>query len=50
MEEHKAKLDKEYEGLMGNFTKEMESLQQKHMKELEKKVLWCIMDRLASNS
>ena len=39
MDEHKQKLDKEYEGLMQNFQRELEKLRQKHNAELEKKVI-----------
>ena len=38
MEEHKVKLDKEYEQLMQNFTKDLERLKVKHQQEQEKKV------------
>ncbi|ELT99016.1 hypothetical protein CAPTEDRAFT_226205 [Capitella teleta] len=37
MDNHKQKLDKEYEALMATFQREMESLRQKQMKETEKK-------------
>ena len=37
MEEHKVKLDKEYEQLMQNFTKDLERLKVKHQQEQEKK-------------
>lgn len=38
MDEHKQRLDKEYEGLMQTCIREIESLKQRHVKELEKKV------------
>lgn len=38
IEEHKTKLDKEYETLLGTFSKELEKLQAKHQQELDKKV------------
>ncbi|XP_037088997.1 serine/threonine-protein kinase Tao-like [Pollicipes pollicipes] len=38
MENHKAVLDKEYENLITQFTKELERLQVKHSQEVEKKV------------
>ena len=38
MDDHKAKLDKEYEGLLLSFGKELEKLQIKQQQELEKKV------------
>ena len=38
MEEHRQKLDKEYEQLMQNFCKELEKLRAKHVQDLEKKV------------
>lgn len=37
MEAHKNQLDKEYESLLQNFSKELERLQIKHQQELEKK-------------
>lgn len=39
MESHKQLLDKEYETLLQQFSKELEKLQVKHQQELEKKVL-----------
>ena len=38
MEEHKQKLDKEYEGTRQNFMLEIERLKKKMVQELEKKV------------
>lgn len=38
MEEHKQKLDKEYENILTQFSKELEKLQMKHQQELERKV------------
>lgn len=38
IDEHKQKLDKEYESLLQQFGKELEKLQTKHAQELEKKV------------
>lgn len=38
MEEHKQKLDKEYENILQQFSKELEKLQMKHQQELERKV------------
>lgn len=38
IEEHKQKLDKEYENLLQQFGKELEKLQAKHQQELDKKV------------
>ncbi|GBO25126.1 Serine/threonine-protein kinase Tao, partial [Araneus ventricosus] len=38
MEEHKQKLDKEYENLLQQFSKELEKLQVKHQQELERKL------------
>jgi thousand and one amino acid protein kinase len=38
MESHKASLDKEYESLLQQFSKELEKLQQRHQAELERKV------------
>ncbi|RWS13556.1 serine/threonine protein kinase TAO1-like protein [Dinothrombium tinctorium] len=37
LEEHKQKLDKEYESLLTQFSKELEKLQIKHQQELERK-------------
>lgn len=42
IEEHKTKLDKEYETLLGTFSKELEKLQAKHQQELDKKVCCCL--------
>ncbi len=41
MEEHKQRLDKEYETLMQNFQRELEQLKQKHDKEIDRKVCVC---------
>ena len=38
MEEHKQKLDKEYEQLMQNFIKELDKFRMKHQQELDKTV------------
>ena len=38
MEEHKQRLDKEYEALMQSFARELEQLREKHNKEIEKRV------------
>jgi thousand and one amino acid protein kinase len=38
IEEHKQRLDKEYETLLQQFSKELEKLQIKHQQELERKV------------
>lgn len=38
METHKAILDKEYDSLLHNFTKELEKLSTKHQQELERRV------------
>jgi serine/threonine protein kinase TAO1, putative (fragment) len=38
LEEHKQKLDKEYETLLSQFSKDLEKMQVKHHKELQKKV------------
>ena len=38
MENHKGVLDKEYESLITQFTKELERLQVKHNQDMEKKV------------
>jgi len=38
MENHKQLLDKEYESLLQQFSKELEKLQIRHQQELEKKV------------
>lgn len=38
MDGHKQLLDKEYETLLQQFSKELEKLQIKHQQELEKKV------------
>lgn len=38
MEDHKQKLDKEYESLLQQFSKELEKLQLKHQQDLEKKL------------
>lgn len=40
MENHKQLLDKEYETLLQQFSKELEKLQIKHQQELEKKVFF----------
>lgn len=40
MESHKQLLDKEYETLLQQFSKELEKLQIKHQQELEKKVFF----------
>lgn len=40
MESHKQLLDKEYETLLQQFSKELEKLQIKHQQDLEKKVLF----------
>ncbi|XP_074593918.1 serine/threonine-protein kinase Tao [Brevipalpus obovatus] len=37
LEDHKQKLDKEYENLLTQFSKDLEKLQNKHQKELQKK-------------
>ncbi|XP_019769354.2 serine/threonine-protein kinase Tao isoform X1 [Dendroctonus ponderosae] len=37
MESHKNQLDKEYEALLANFSKELEKLQTRHQQELERK-------------
>lgn len=37
MENHKNQLDKEYDALLANFSKELEKLQAKHQQELERK-------------
>jgi len=39
MEGHKQLLDKEYETLLQQFSKELEKLQMKHQQELDKKVI-----------
>lgn len=39
LEEHKIKLDKEYESLLQQFSKELEKLQSNHHTELERKVI-----------
>lgn len=39
MDTHKQSLDKEYESLLQQFSKELEKLQIKHQQELDKKVL-----------
>ena len=36
MESHKNKLDMEYDQLMANFSRELESLRDKHLKDLDK--------------
>lgn len=41
MEEHKQKLDKEYETTRQNFTMELEKLKRKMVQDLEKRVSWC---------
>ena len=38
MEEHKQRLDKEYESLSATFYKDLDKLRAKHHQELEKKV------------
>ena len=38
MDEHKLKLDKEYEGTRSNFMLEIEKLKKKMVQDLEKKV------------
>lgn len=38
MDDHKQKLDKEYETLLQQFSKELEKLQMKHQQDLEKKL------------
>lgn len=38
LEDHKQKLDKEYESLLQLFSKDLEKLQMKHQQELERKV------------
>lgn len=38
MDEHKMKLDKEYDSVKGGFAKELERLALKHSQELEKRV------------
>ncbi|KAK3870307.1 hypothetical protein Pcinc_024462 [Petrolisthes cinctipes] len=43
MENHKHNLDKEYEVLLTQFSKELEKLRQKHEKEQEKKLDMCTM-------
>jgi len=40
MESHKQLLDKEYETLLQQFSKELEKLQIKHQQELDKKVFF----------
>ena len=46
MEEHKQKLDKEYENLMQTFARELEQLKEKQNKEYEKLVgnKFCLSD------
>src|SRR5699024_5615162 len=41
IDDHKLKLDKEYESLIQTFGKELEKLQVKHQQELDKKVRPC---------
>ncbi|XP_071516980.1 serine/threonine-protein kinase Tao isoform X2 [Panulirus ornatus] len=43
MESHKHMLDKEYEALLTQFSKELEKLRQKHEKEQEKKLDMCTL-------
>ena len=38
MEDHKSRLDKEYESLMQKFSKDLEQIQLKHQRELERKL------------
>jgi thousand and one amino acid protein kinase len=38
MEKHKQILDREYEQLLGHFSRELEKLQLKHQEELGKRV------------
>lgn len=49
MEEHKQKLDKEYENILQQFSKELEKLQMKHQQELERKVNFNELDYLNIN-
>jgi len=42
MESHKQLLDKEYETLLQQFSKELEKLQIKHQQELDKKVFFLV--------
>lgn len=44
MEDHKQKLDKEYESLLQAFSKELEKLQMRHQQELERKVCQIVQD------
>lgn len=46
MESHKLLLDKEYETLLQQFSKELEKLQIKHQQEMEKKVFIKINKKL----
>lgn len=42
IEDHKQKLDKEYDALLQQFSKELEKLQTNHYQELDKKVSRCL--------
>lgn len=45
MESHKQLLDKEYESLLQQFSKELEKLQLKHNQDLDRKVSFIGMDQ-----
>ena len=38
MDDHKSKLDREYDSHITHFARELESLKEKHLKEIEKRV------------
>lgn len=44
IEDHKQKLDKEYETLLQQFSKELEKSQNKHQQELDKKVIFQVFN------
>lgn len=45
MESHKQLLDKEYESLLQQFSKELEKLQLKHNQDLDRKVNFLSLDQ-----
>ena len=41
MEQHKSRLDREYEDLLNSFRRELDKIHTKHQSDLEKKVSFC---------
>ena len=49
MEKHKQLLDREYEQLLGHFSRELEKLQLKHQEELGKRVSWTKISKVVEH-